>query len=79
MGVGLSLIGAKSGRRVSWLLVYRMSFSHRPPHHRFVVHLILDKARGVEATLMTHLHGTEVGGYIVLEPGRASDDRGISH
>ena len=79
MGVRLGLIGAKSRRRVSWLLVHWMSFSHRPPHHQVVVHSIFDKARGVEVTLMTHFHGTEVGGYIVLEPGRASDDRGISH
>ena len=79
MGVRLGLVGAKSGRRVGWLLVHWVSLSHSPPHHWFVVHPIFDKARGVEATFMVHFHGTEVGGNIVLKPGRASDDRGILH
>ena len=79
MRVGLSLVGAESRRRVRWLLVHRMSLPHRSPHHRFVVHLIFDEARGVEATLMAYLHGAEVGGYVVLEPGGASDNRGLSH
>ena len=79
MRVGLGFIGAESRRRVSWLLVHRVSLPHCPPHHWFVVHSIFDKAHGVETTLMTHLHGTEVGRYIVLKPGRASDDRGVSH
>ena len=79
MGVGLGLVGAKSGRCVGWLLVHRVSLSHSSPHHRFVIHSIFDKACGVEAAFMAHFHGTEVGGYVVLEPGRALDDRGISH
>ena len=79
MRIRFDLVGVKSGHRVGWLLVHRVSFSHSPPHHRFVVHPIFDKACGVEAAFMTHFHGTEVGGYIVLKPSRASDDRGISH
>ena len=75
MGVGLGLIGAESRRHMSGLLVHQMSFPHRPPHHQVVVHSRFDKARGVEATLMTHLHGTKVGGHIVIEPGRASRTR----
>ena len=78
MGVRLDLIGAKPGRHVGWLLVHQVSLSHSPPHHWFVVHPIFDKACGVEAAFMAHFHGTEVGRYIVLKPGRVSDDRGIS-
>ena len=79
MGIRLGLVGAKSGRRVGRLLVHQVSLSHSSPHHRFVVHPIFDKACRVEVAFMAHFHGTEVGGYIVLEPSRASDDRGISH
>ena len=75
MRVRLSLIGAKSRCRVSGLLEHRVPIPHRPPHHRVVVPSILDKARGVEASLMLHLHGAKVGGYIVLEPDGAPDGR----
>ena len=61
---------------MSGLLEHRVPVPHRPPHHRIFVPSILDKARRVEASLMLHLHGAKVGGYIVLEPGRASD-RGL--
>ena len=60
--VDISLTGTKLRCCVSWLLVHRMSLPHRPPHHWVVVHSIFDEARGVEATLMTYLHGAKVGG-----------------
>ena len=76
MRVRLSLIGAKSRRRVSGLLEHRVPVPHRPPYHRVVVPSIFDEAHGVEASLMLHLHGAKVGGYIVLEPDGTSD-RGL--
>ena len=79
MRVGFGLVGTESRCRVGWLLVHRISFSHSPPHHRVVVHSVFDKVRGVKAALMAHFHGTEVGGYVVLEPGGMPDYRGIMH
>ena len=73
MRVRLSFIGAKSRRRVSGLLEHRIPVSHRSPHHQVFIPSILDKARRVEASLMLHLHGAKVGGYIVLEPDGPSD------
>ena len=61
---------------MSGLLEHRVPVPHRPPYHRVVVPSILDEARGVEASLVLHLHGAKVGGYIVLEPDGASD-RGL--
>ena len=78
VGVGFSFVGAESGCRVGSLLVHRIPFSHSPPHHWFVKHFVFDEVCGVEAALMAHFHRAEVGGYIVLKPSRASDDRGIS-
>ena len=79
VGVGFSLVRTKSGCRMGGLLVNRIPFPHSPPHHRFVVHPVCDKACGVEAAFMAHFHRAEVGGYVVLEPGGMPDYRGIMH
>ena len=79
MRVRLGLIGAKSRRRVSGLLEHRIPVPHRPPHHRVVVPPIFDEACGVEASLVLHLHGAKVGGYVVLKPSGSSDDWGFVH
>ena len=64
---------------MSGLLEHWIPVSYRPPHHRVVVPAILDETRGVETSLMLHLHGAKVGGYVVLELGGASDDGGFVH
>ena len=79
MRIGFGFIRVKSGRCVGWLLVHQIPLPHSLPHHQFVIHPVFDKACRVKAALMAHFHGAEIGGYIVLEPGRASDDRGIMH
>ena len=79
MGIGFGFVRAKSGRRMGWLLVHQIPLPHSPPHHRFVVHSVFDKACGVKAALMAHFHGAEVGRYVVLKPGGASDNGGIMH
>ena len=77
MRVRLSLIGAKSRRRVSGLLVHRIPIPHRPPHHWVVVPSIFDEACRVETSFVLHLHGAKVGGYVVLVPSGASDNWGL--
>ena len=79
MRVGFGLVGAEPRCHVGWLLVHQIPLPHSPPHHRFVVHPVFDKACGVKAALMAHFHRAEVGGYVVLEPGGTPDDRGITH
>ena len=77
--VRLNLIGAESRRRMSGLLEHRIPVPHRSPHHRVSVPSIFDEACGMEASFVLHLHGAKVGGHVVLEPSRASDDRDFVH
>ena len=72
-------MGMKSRCRVSGLLEHRIPIPHRPPHYRVVVPAIFDEPCGVETSLMLHLHGAKVGGYVVLEPSGASGNRGVVH
>ena len=77
MGVRLGLIGAQLRRHVSGLLEHRIPIPHRPPHHRVVIPAIFDESCGVETPLMLHLHGAEVGRYVVFESSGASDNWGV--
>ena len=62
---------------MSGLLEHWIPVPHCPPHHWVRVPSILDKACWVKASFVLHLHGTKVGGYVVLEPSGASGDWGF--
>ena len=79
MGVGLCFVGAESRCYVGGLFVYGVPVPHSPPYHRLVVHPVFDKTCGVEAALMAHFHGAEVGRHVVLEAGRSPNNRGVVH